>query len=776
MVIVTTFNTANAQSWYKVASMPDGASIKDLQADNAGNLYALKSTGYLYYSTNNGNSWTEVAGTAALGGVYDFAVNKATGEIYASTGYIGLQWTANHGASWAGIWFISSPTTGFVAGMDCIALKPGTNIIVCQCAGISFWSLNGGSTWRAGVDTISSYSQYTLKFLADGTLLCGTTDGVMRSTTFGNIWAFSNTGLYLKNVIKIDQKKATSKIFAAVNYNNNTMDTTGCGVYVSVDNGNTWAISSTGIIDRRVTSVTVDSASGNIYAASYNGIYQSADDGNTWALVNTSLTGINFTSLAINSTGIFSGNLQTGIASTSIPAAAWASRNNGIPIIDGSSTMTLCISDTGDIRLLDNNNNGTGVHHYTGGNWSAQDNGLPVSRGQQIVEDRNGILYTAVYTTYYLVTAELYKSTDNGNTWTNISTLPVPAGFHCAGIPVLKLDKNNNLYLLANYDVNVFTPGATKPQKVFRTPDGGATWTNIFTEDSTSDSPLFNYINDIDLAPDSSIYITIFNDTFSSFSFVTYGEIMRSTDWGATFSLLPNNIRATWASNYDLVAGPDDSLYVVNGFSIYKNDGIGHWNALPRAAFDTTDNFLSLYIDSINEFYVTNNLNGIFYSNDNATTWSSLSVGLPTYLSSLSSTVIAPVTSILFDTHNVPYAYVNATSSGLIPDTFTGIYKYGIPPVTSVKNTFGQSTDGNVIVYPNPTTGSCTIRLSVSGNEDVPVMLYNVTGQLVNDLGTAKLQPGLHYMTLDMSGLPSGIYMLETMIDGSKSIVKIIKQ
>ena len=104
----TSFNAANAQSWYKVASPPDGGGIADLQTDNAGNLYALKSTGYLYYSTNNGNNWTEVAGTAALGGVSTFAVNKATGEIYASTGYVGLQWTSNHGASWNGTWFISS--------------------------------------------------------------------------------------------------------------------------------------------------------------------------------------------------------------------------------------------------------------------------------------------------------------------------------------------------------------------------------------------------------------------------------------------------------------------------------------------------------------------------------------------------------------------------------------------------------------------------------------------------------------------------------------------
>ena len=63
-------------------------------------------------------------------------------------------------------------------------------------------------------------------------------------------------------------------------------------------------------------------------------------------------------------------------------------------------------------------------------------------------------------------------------------------------------------------------------------------------------------------------------------------------------------------------------------------------------------------------------------------------------------------------------------------------------------------------VYPNPTTASATVALTLEKASDVRVVVYNVLGRRVALLAEGPLEIGTHRFALDGSGLPAGVYLV----------------
>jgi hypothetical protein len=60
--------------------------------------------------------------------------------------------------------------------------------------------------------------------------------------------------------------------------------------------------------------------------------------------------------------------------------------------------------------------------------------------------------------------------------------------------------------------------------------------------------------------------------------------------------------------------------------------------------------------------------------------------------------------------------------------------------------------------YPNPFNPSTNIRFSVAERERVQLTVYNTLGQLVATLLNDELNPGVHDVVFNATGLPSGVY------------------
>lgn len=69
-------------------------------------------------------------------------------------------------------------------------------------------------------------------------------------------------------------------------------------------------------------------------------------------------------------------------------------------------------------------------------------------------------------------------------------------------------------------------------------------------------------------------------------------------------------------------------------------------------------------------------------------------------------------------------------------------------------------------LFPNPTTGSTTLRYSLQASADARLSIRNVAGQEVRAEQLGTLQPGTQEANLDVSALTPGLYIVSLELDG----------
>lgn len=77
-------------------------------------------------------------------------------------------------------------------------------------------------------------------------------------------------------------------------------------------------------------------------------------------------------------------------------------------------------------------------------------------------------------------------------------------------------------------------------------------------------------------------------------------------------------------------------------------------------------------------------------------------------------------------------------------------------------------------IYPNPTEGLATLDVNSSVAGTANVEIYNVAGALVSSRSEA-IRIGANRVSLDMQALPTGVYMVKTLINGSQALVRVQK-
>ncbi len=88
------------------------------------------------------------------------------------------------------------------------------------------------------------------------------------------------------------------------------------------------------------------------------------------------------------------------------------------------------------------------------------------------------------------------------------------------------------------------------------------------------------------------------------------------------------------------------------------------------------------------------------------------------------------------------------------------------PRYTAISEVTGRPAEGNIFVYPNPSSGIFHFELNLKETSGLSIRIFNSHGQLVNTVKEAKLNPGFHTVTADQRGTsPAGpgvyFYLLE---------------
>ena len=76
--------------------------------------------------------------------------------------------------------------------------------------------------------------------------------------------------------------------------------------------------------------------------------------------------------------------------------------------------------------------------------------------------------------------------------------------------------------------------------------------------------------------------------------------------------------------------------------------------------------------------------------------------------------------------------------------------------------------------FPNPFNPSTSISIELNTNSDVSVKVFNVMGQLVDILSEGQMTAGTHAFTWDGSDYPSGIYIINSLIDDNSQAQKVM--
>ena len=329
----------------------------------------------------------------------------------------------------------------------------------------------------------------------------------------------------------------------------------------------------------------------------------------------------------------------------------------------------------------------------------------------------------------------IYVSEDNGDSWNTIGTLDIEAGSGALG----SFSENGEiLYIGSNR------------RSYYSSTDGGNSWTE--------------HVIDIDGVPrmlsfaaKGSLMLAIFTSNVAMFSDdggVTWTEIDEGKALSRGYNFNGEFFSLTFGqgvSKYDESAGdwiqinsglPDDGSLVI-GKSFY---GIG--NTL----------FLSFQ-------QLISNITGVYMSTDNGASWSEVdSEGLPGTITNSSDRPITANASYIFIWHY-----------DLTDPSNTGVYRRAAA-ISSVEREDDAVTNEYTLSqnYPNPFNPSTEIKFSVPKSTDVRLSVYNAIGKRVAELVNQNLGAGSYNYTFNASNLSSGVYFYKLEAGSFSEIKKMM--
>ena len=189
-------------------------------------------------------------------------------------------------------------------------------------------------------------------------LFAGTNGGgIFLSTDNGSSWAEANTGLSNKTVNAL--AATGSNLFAGTNG----------GVFLSTDNGSSWTAVNTGLTSTHVYALCVSGA--DLFAGTNGGVFLSTDNGSSWNAVNNGLTTTNIGAVAASGTSVFAGT-SSGIFRTTDNGLNWTASNTGL-----TNTSVNTFEVIGGYVFVGTSNGGVFRSSDDGATWAADSVGLP---------------------------------------------------------------------------------------------------------------------------------------------------------------------------------------------------------------------------------------------------------------------------------------------------------------------------------------------------------------------------------------------------------------
>jgi len=640
-----------------------------------------------YRSTDNGASWAE------LGSPYAVRSIAMQDSIALASGYagwagvpIGIFRSNDYGATW-NLMHECQPeeVRGNPIALSGIRAVAGITDYP-NCYALS--STDAGLTWPDSVNiNCNSINSIVFSPVQSGInfVFAGTDSGVFRSSDNGAHWAAENNGLTSTLVYSLactmQGAGGQTTLFAG----------TGGGLFFSTDFGDTWSQTlgpSQWVYTSDGSTLYAGASNGTYYSIGVLGqkfdykycsvIYRSTDDGQNWA-------------------EMYSGYLDRNAQATSLAVAH--DNSNGLHLLaEGAWSPPPYVQS----YLVLSSSTDKGV------SWKTTYNDSVLVQGA-LMASSSIVLMSAIGNS--ILSAYVFRSTDAGNTWTIVDTVP-------AYMKALSTD-GNKIYVGGSI-LRSSRVTATLTQYLEVSTDQGITWAHVA-------SPL-----------DSQK--TVSNPTTDTLSVIT-----------SLYATGPHLLIGMEAYEfYESVL----ELSVVNGGGLYHlvQDG-STWDLVDSALMGRSVFGFAASGSSI--FAATDS--GVFRSTNDGTSWTDISSGM---------------NNIYVQSLFVSGSYLFAsTSNGLWKRPLSEITSVGrSQSATMIPESYSLSQN-----YPNPFNPATIIKYQLPENSIVTLKVFDVVGREVLTLVNAVQHAGSYTIHFDGSALASGVYMYrlttEHFIDVKKMIL-----
>lgn len=636
-------------------------------------------------TTDGGQTWLETGlkftpGQGAR--LKRILINPTNPQLLIAISNLGIFRSNNAGASWVNV---------YPSNLDDARFKPDDPMTIYASGKSTYGcikSTDGGLTWvsltapftgvsRSQLAVTPANPNYIYIITVDG---AGKFNSFLRSTDAGATFTVQSS---TPNIMGYDEGTDSggqgwfTLSITASPISENTITIGGVNTWQSTNGGVTWALKTHWYGGFGKPFVHADcheliyskTNSNTIYSCNDGGVFRSTNNGTAWTDITANLA--------------IAQQYRIGNSATNPQLIIAGHQDNGSNLLSSTGWATISGGDGMDC-FIDRTNDNIKYYSYVNGTYYRNINGSQVTitgtlpQGEWVSCWHQS--YTNASTIYAGGRPALYKTTDQGTTWTQLGT---PQG-------------NGAIQEFAIAPSNPQIIYAIKKNAVSKSLDGGITWTNI-----TGTLPISNAFTSIavnNLNPDQ-IWVTI-----SGFS--AANKIFKSKDAGATWvnisAGLPNipcNI-VTYQNG-----SANNAIYIGMDIGVYYTDNtqtgwVSFFQDLPRVS-----------VRDLEIFYPTGRIRAGTYGRG---TWESDLYSLPSFTPEFAfeNTALCPGKKVSFTNQSVgdSLTYQWTFSGGATPATSTAKNPNVVFPssgtytavLIATKGSESETISHTVTIKPNP--------------------------------------------------------------------------
>ncbi len=548
--------------------------------DNFDFFYYTAGSCGLYKSIDGGITWNPTALSSPLpvaSKILDMAMAPTNPNLIIVTKKNVLQRSTDGGVTWTPI--ILGTNGMFGSFYNQVKFKPNDNSTL-YVSKIDFFgnsefykSTDGGLTFvDLTPSTVFSGGTMTFSTTAANPNMIGV---VLRSLTGPTQQYYESTNAGLSFTLK-SSIPLYSPCFSISQTNTNKIYACNVNVNQSADAGLTWApitnwynIPTLPEVHADQRYIATNPLNGLMYFCNDGGLYRYDEVANTWTELNNTLAITQFYSIALSATDpvFMIGGTQDNGGRKRTALNVWSATNGG-------DAMNTAVDQTNDQVIYSS---------YANGQLYRSDNQWLFNTSYYFITppgvtgawETPFILDPNNQSTIYAGYEDVYKSIDKGTTWAKISFNFIPPGYPKLEEIEVSPVNSNIIYVSKSY-------------ALYATTNGGVTWNTYYLPISPNNDRITSIVADHFSA--STVYVTYSGYTASN-------KVFKSIDGGVTFTNITNNLPNVPVSTCIInKASPTREIYVGTDVGVFFiNNLSGTWTYFGNNLPNTSVTDLEIY-------------------------------------------------------------------------------------------------------------------------------------------------------------------------------------